>query len=158
VLDLQFCSGITGSGILSILPHCGVLEELRVSGIVSINDEFVKDMCMSCKTIQRVVMQKCVFISDAALCHMADFMWLEYLDVSGCHRITDDGIEVLTVACNGLFRLFASGVRKLTARAINSIARNCRAIQYLDVRQCPLVTDQSIKDLLLRWPFLNLNR
>ena len=158
VLDLQFCSGITGSGILSILPHCGVLEELRVSGIVSINDEFVKDMCMSCKTIQRVVMQKCVFLSDAALCHMADFMWLEYLDVSGCHRITDDGIEVLTVACNGLFRLIASGLRKLTARAINSIARNCRAIQYLDVRQCPLITDQSIKDLLLRWPFLNLSR
>lgn len=158
VLDLSHCSGVNAEGILKVLPLCGVLEELRVSGIVSINDAFVKDMCLKCKTIQRVVMQKCVFLSDAALCYMADYMWLEQIDISGCHRITDDGIEVLTVACNGLFRIFAQRVNKITNRAINAITRNCRAIQYLDVRDCPMVTDQSIDELLSRWPYLNLQR
>lgn len=158
VLDVSFCSGITADGILAILPQCGVLEELRVSGIVSINDAFVAEMCHKCTTIQRVVMQKCVFVTDVAMCTLADWMWLEHLDISGCHRITDDGIEVLTVACTGIVRLLMQRVHRLTGRAISSITRNCRTIQYLDVRDCPLVTDKSISGLLKIWPWINLSR
>ena len=52
-------------------------------------------MALAARTLQRVRFSKCVFLSDAGLCAMAEFLWLEQLDVSGCHRITDDGLEVL---------------------------------------------------------------
>ena len=53
-------------------------------------------MALAARTLQRVRFTKCVFLSDAGLCAMAEFLWLEQLDVSGCHRLTDDGLEVLS--------------------------------------------------------------
>ena len=82
ILDVSYCSGITASGILDLLPLCGVLEELRVSGLVSVNDAFALSLCRVCKTVQRLIAQKCVFLTDAALCCLAEHMWVEELDVS----------------------------------------------------------------------------
>ena len=53
-------------------------------------------MALAARTLQRVRFAKCVVLSDAGLCAMAEFLWLEQLDVSGCHRLTDDGLEVLS--------------------------------------------------------------
>lgn len=82
ILDVSYCSGITASGILDLLPLCGVLEELRVSGLVSVNDAFALSLCRVCKTVQRLIAQKCVFLTDAALCCLAEYLWIEELDVS----------------------------------------------------------------------------
>ena len=135
---------------------CGILEELRLSGMVSVDDNFLHEMCIKCGTIQRLSMQKCVFVSDAALCSMADYLWLEYLDITGCRRVTDDGLEVLTVSCNGIIRLFLTGVHKLSSRTVNSVARNCTVIQELELEKCPLVTEKSLDDLQTQWPHLRL--
>ena len=156
VLDLAFCSAITAQGILRVLPFCGVLEELRLSGCTSVDDAFIKQMCLKCPTITRLVLDKCVFLTDVTMCYLADYLWLETLDIAGCHRITDDGIEVLSVACNGILKILARRVNKLTGKAINSISRNCRGIQVLDIRECPLVSAKSIADLLINWPYITL--
>ena len=37
-----------------------------------------------------------------SLCHLAEHLWLEYVDLTGCYRLTDDGLDVLTMACTGL--------------------------------------------------------
>ena len=153
-LDISYCASITADGILDILPQCGVLEDLRCSGIVSINDSFVQQMCLKCVTIQKLTMQKCVFISNAALCSIADYLWLESLDITGCRRITDDGLEVLTVSCNGIFKLVLKAVHKITSRTINSISRNCQQIQDVDVTDCPLIGEKSIQDLHAIWPHI----
>jgi hypothetical protein len=101
-------------------------------------------------------MEKCVFISDAALCSIADYLWLEYLDITGCRRVTDDGIEVVTVVCNGIFSLLLSGVHRLTSRSINSISRNCTVIQELEVQRCPLLQEKALDDLRTAWPHLRV--
>ena len=156
VLDVSYCTGISAKGVLDILPMCGILEELRISGMVSADDGFIQEMCVKCGTIQRLHLQKCVFISDAALCSMSDYLWLEYLDITGCRRVTDDGLEVLTVSCNGIIRLFLSGVHKITSRTVNSIARNCTVIQELEIEKCPLVTEKSVDDIQSQWAHLKL--
>lgn len=156
ILDVSHCLGIDSKGVLDILPNCGILEELRVSGMVSADDNFVHEMCCKCGTIQRLTMQKCVFISDAALCSIADFLWLEFMDISGCRRVTDDGLEVVTVACNGLFSLLLNGVHKITSRTINAIARNSTVILELEVQQCPLLQEKALDDLQLQWPHLRI--
>jgi hypothetical protein len=124
--------------------------------MVSADDNFVHEMCCKCGTIQRLTMQKCVFISDAALCSIADFLWLEFMDISGCRRVTDDGLEVVTVACNGLFSLLLNGVHKITSRTINAIARNSTVILELEVQQCPLLQEKALDDLQLQWPHLRI--
>lgn len=152
LLDVSFCSKLTAPGILRLLPICGLLEELNMSGITSVDDNFIRQMCIVCPTIQKLEVQKCVQITDAALCSISDYLWLEALDVTGCHKITDDGIEVLTIACNGIRTLTLKRLSKLTSRSVNAMARNCKVLRHVDVQNCHHITQLSIDDLKTRHP------
>ena len=146
-LDLSYCASITSAGVLKLLPFCGCLEQIDLSGLVYVNDEFMLKLCLVCPTIQRLILKKCVSITDTALCALSDYLWIEYLDITGCTRITDDGIEVLTAVCNGILTLIATGLYKLSDRTLYSIGRNCKLITSLDVSGCPELTNEAITDL-----------
>ena len=152
LLDLSFCCSIT-AGCLSqeLLPLCADLQEAHFSGIVSIDDQFVRLLCESCRSVQSLSLQKCIQVTDAALCWMADFLWLESLDLSGCYRVTDDGMDVLTLACTGLQHIHLRRCAKITGRGVTAIGRNLQGLGLLtlDVRDCPRVTPEAIMNLQL---------
>ena len=146
-LDLSYCTLVTANGILGLLPFCACLEHLNVSGNTSVDDDFIHQLCLVCPTIQQLVLQKCVRVTNVGLCSLADFLWVEVLDITGCSRITDDGIEILTSACTGLLKLSMKKLNKITARTINAVSRACACIELLDVRECINISQQSIDDL-----------
>jgi hypothetical protein len=140
-LNLSYSTGITGPGVLALLPSCACLEELDLSGLANfVNDAFVQTMGRSCPTLQKLTLQKCLLLSDAALCSLAENLWLEHLDVTGCHKLTDAGIEVLSEACNGLRSLALRRLKRVSDAAVFCVLRNCKGLQRLDVRDCPLVS------------------
>jgi hypothetical protein len=140
-LNLSYCTGITGPGIQALLPSCVHLEELNLSGLASIvNDAFVLTFSKSCPTLQKLILQKCLLLSDASLCAMADNLWLEVLDVTGCTKFSDAGVEVLTEACNGLRSVTLRRARRLTNKSLFAIMRNCKGIQRIDMQECPQIT------------------
>ena len=97
LLNISYCTGLTSKGILMFLPHCCCLEELNLSGLAStVTDSFIQQLSFCCRTLQKLILQKCFLITDASLCSMADNLWLELLDISGCHKCTDAGVEVLS--------------------------------------------------------------
>lgn len=147
-LDLSYCAGITATeGILQLLPSCACLEYLNVSGITSVDDAFIHQLCLVCKTIQGLVLQKCVQITNLSLCSISDFLWIETLDITNCSKITDEGIEVLSTSCTGLLNFHLRRLNKVTARGLNAISRNCNILEVIDVRDCLNVTEQAVKDL-----------
>ncbi len=146
-LDISYCASITSSGVLKLLPNCGCLEQIDLSGLVEVDDEFILKLCLVCPTVQRLILKKCVSLTDTALCSLSDYLWIEYLDVTGCTRITDDGIEVLTAVCNGILTLIATGLYKLSDRSLYSVGRNCKLITLLDITGCPEITSEAINDL-----------
>ena len=140
-LDLSFCTGITGPGILTLLSSCACLEDLNLSGLAStVNDAFVQSFSKACPTLQRLTLQKCLLLSDATLCSLADNLWLEHLDVNGCSKFTDAGVEVLSEACNGLRSVAMKKAKRLTNKSLFAVARNCKGIQKIDMTECPLIT------------------
>jgi len=68
------------------------------------------------------------------------------LHYTGCSKVTDSGLEVLTEACNGLRSLTLRRCKKLTNRAVFAIMRNCKGIQRVDVTECPLVTANCVAE------------
>jgi hypothetical protein len=147
-LDLSYCARIDAhSGLLPLLPLCACLESLNLSGITSVDDAFIHQLCLVCKTVQHFVLQKCVQLTNLSLCSMSDFLWIESLDISSCVKINDDGIEVLASACSGLLSLCVRKLNKLTARGLNAISRNCVCLESLDVRDCLNVTEQAVHDV-----------
>ena len=123
-LNLASCLKFSSAGLIFLFQKCGVLEDLDLSGVTCVSDALIHDLCELCPTIQKLRLRRCIYISDLALCSIASSLWLEYLDISHCSKITNTGIEVLSMACNGLLTLIASRVRKLTNKSINLLLRN----------------------------------
>lgn len=147
IIDISFCCGITANGIVSMLK-CGTgIEELNISGIVSVTDDTINEICKLCPTIIRLFVSRCSFITDTALCHMVDYLWLDELDISYCNKITDESIEVLTAACNGIMKLHMRKLTRITNNAVTAIARNLYLLRELDIRECHKVTDIALSDL-----------
>lgn len=148
-LDLSFCSGLTATGMLTAIPKCGCLEEVNLNGMYTVDDAVVHSICKLCPTLLKLHLQRCSFITDAALCSLADYLWLEMLDISYCTKLTDDGIEILSVACTGITKLYMRRVTKLTSRTVHALSRNSSMLADLDVRECPLILEdpQCLKDI-----------
>lgn len=136
VLNLASCVKFTPAGLNSLFLKCGVLEDLDLSGITCVNDELIQSLCEACPTIQKLSLRRCMFVSDLALCSISSSLWLEHLDISHCSKITNTGIEVLSVACNGLISLTAKRLRKLTNKSINILFQNCNLLKELDITDC----------------------
>jgi hypothetical protein len=148
-LDLSYIAGQKAGPhrILGVLPSCGCQVLINHSGITSVDDGFIHQLCLVCKTVQGMCLQKCVQLTNLALCSMADFLWVEKLDISSCSKITDDGLEVLASACSGLLTLSLRKLNKVTARGLNAVSRSCHVIESVDVRDCVNITEQAILDL-----------
>lgn len=148
ILSIAFCSGFSSLGMLTMLGSCGILEELNLSGLTTVvTDAFIHQLCATCSTLQRLVLQKCTFLTDAALCSISDFLWIEEIDVSGCVKLTDKGLEVLTEACSGIRSIAARGNRKLSDKAVYAIMRNCTNLRALDLRDCPMITENALRTI-----------
>ncbi len=135
-VNLAACNNFTFEHLTNLFEKCGVLENLNLSALTAVNDRLIENLCRLCPTVQILVLQRCTFITDSSLCHMARHLWLEHLDISYCSKITDTGIEILTVACNGLLSLTAKRVRRITNRSINFLLKHCKLIRSIDVSEC----------------------
>lgn len=96
-LDLSYCPLLTLGPLLDLLTACACLEDLSLDGIMEVNDDFVHQMCLACRTITKLSLQRCQQITDAALCSIADYMWMERVDITQCSRVTDAGIEAFSM-------------------------------------------------------------
>ena len=144
VLDLSYCSGVSTKSILDLLSYCGRLEDLCIEGIIGVNDDFIHQMCIACRTITKLSLQRCQAITDAALCSIVDFLWIEKLNISYCTKITDPGIEVFSAVCCAVRELILRRVYKLTAQTLFGLVRNCKDLQVLDIRDCNNIDDEAV--------------
>lgn len=151
-LDLSYCTLLTARGLQSLLCKCQSLHELNLSGLVNtVDDQCVRMIGHSCSTIQTLRLRQCLQLTDLAVCHIAEALWIEDLDLSGCHRISDRGVEVLAEAFSGLQCLQINKLKNVTTQAIRFLQQSCRALRRLDCEECPLVSFQDID--LSQWNF-----
>lgn len=156
-LSLAYSTALTSAGILEFLPHCACLETLDLSGLASIvTDSFVLKMSKACPTLQNLTVQKCLLLTDTTLCSLADNLWLERLDMTGCSKLTDAGVEVLSEACNGLRSVVFRRAKRLTNKSVFALMRNCLGIQKFDVQECPLITKECLDEALVIKPAVSL--
>ncbi len=109
-------------------------------------------------THPQVSFQKCIQLTDLSLCSIADSLWLEYIDLTGCYRVTDEGIDVLTMACTGLQEIHLRRCAKVGPKGIICVGRNVRnyELRVLDVRDCPRVTAEAVEDLVANQPMVTI--
>jgi hypothetical protein len=155
-LNLASCLNFSAPALNLLFTKCGVLEDLDLSGVTCINDAVIHDLCELCPTIQRLHLRRCIYVSDMALCSIASSLWLEHLDISYCSKVTNTGIEVLSVACNGLISIVAKRVRKLTNKSINLLFQNCNLLKEIDISECDSIDVPTLEEYAKDYGKINI--
>jgi F-box and leucine-rich repeat protein 2/20 len=131
VINLSFVPSLSDESLSVIAEACPLLETVNLAGCVLLSDAGVLSLASKCGHVKKLGLSHMKRVTDASICSCADYLWLEDLDISGCSKITDDGIEVLCLEFAGLVRLDISSCSKLTNASLDSIMRHADYLRYV---------------------------
>ncbi len=125
-IDISFVTNISANALLETLQECKNLESFSGAGLVRVVDDvFLKRLGQVCPSIQKLIINLCIGVTDIGLCSVAENLWIEHIEMSGCYKISDVGIEVLACCCTGLRVIDISKTKRITANALEYLKRNC---------------------------------
>ncbi|KAG6422495.1 hypothetical protein SASPL_119067 [Salvia splendens] len=155
-LKLLDCYKIGDESIISLAKTCKNLETLIIGGCREISDESIKQFASAChNSLKNLRMDWCLNVSDASLeCIFSLCRKLEILDVGCCEEITDAAFQGLgsDESRLSLKILRVSNCPKITVDGIRNLLKSCEALEYIDVRSCPHVTEVRCHEAELQFP------
>ncbi|KAH9292508.1 hypothetical protein KI387_042305, partial [Taxus chinensis] len=69
---------------------------------------------------------------------------LNHLNLNGCQKVTDNGVEAVTLVCPKLKSLSIYWNVRVTDQGIKYLVRNCHEILSFNLSGCKNITDQSL--------------
>ncbi|CBJ26303.1 Hypothetical leucine rich repeat protein [Ectocarpus siliculosus] len=133
-LNLGYCLNITDKGVARLVASATKLLHINLAGCVQLTDEGVLTLVSTCTRLQEVVFAQCKHLTDKTLCYLADFLWVEELDISHCSKVTDDGMEVIAIEFAGLRSLNLKRCSRLTERTLDVLSMYCSHLKHVDLR------------------------
>jgi hypothetical protein len=146
-LRLAYCMNLTDRCLDHLSKRCMKLDSVDLTGCVHFTDDGIRKLASHCKGIQSMTLARCKRLTDKALCNLADYLWVEELDISGNTKITDDGIDVISMEFSGLIKLNISGCEKITDRGIVSLGLHCRNLLDLQAVNMKQVSEESFVNI-----------
>lgn len=136
-LNLGYCLNITDTGVAHLAASLTRLRYVNFAGCVQLTDEGVLTLASTCTRLQEIVLAQCKQLTDKSLCYLADFLWVEDLDISHCSKISDDGVEIVALEFVGLQRLILSWCSRLTERVLDVLSTYCPHLKTLELYRVP---------------------
>ena len=155
-LKLSYCMLITDEGLLNLGERCTKIERIDLEGLVHLTDEGIRSLVTKCTSIQNISLGRCKRLTDKSLCNLADFLWIEELDISNSTKMTDEGVDVVCMEFTGLLKLNLSHCDKVTDRSIVSLGRHCKHLRELQTVNCSGITKDSLGELKGTLPKCNI--
>ncbi|EOY09588.1 RNI-like superfamily protein isoform 4, partial [Theobroma cacao] len=78
---------------------------------------------------------------------------LESLNLNGCQKISDKGIEAITSCCHKL-KVFSIYWNNLSERSLQLVADHYQELESLNLTRCVKMTDSGLQQILIRCSFL----
>uniref|UniRef100_A0A0N4ZCZ7 F-box domain-containing protein n=1 Tax=Parastrongyloides trichosuri TaxID=131310 RepID=A0A0N4ZCZ7_PARTI len=170
VLDFENCLDITDNGVIAIVNNCTMLEEINFNWNKNIQDKGITYLLSRCKNLKKLFLKGCNGLTENCfgmlpkdvfpLIHLnlmltmatertlndisTRFINLEYLNISNCSTINDNGIMILSQSLRSLKTLEMAGGELLSDLSIQFVARFCKQIKKLDIEDCSSLTDNSL--------------
>ncbi|ORZ33673.1 hypothetical protein BCR44DRAFT_118270 [Catenaria anguillulae PL171] len=97
-LDLRNCANVTDVAIIHLITAVSAkLRHLNVTNCRHIKDVTVRTIARVCDHLEELVLRGCGKVGDASIREVATYLGpqLKLLDVSGCMRINDPGLDYL---------------------------------------------------------------
>ncbi|KAL7644487.1 UNVERIFIED_CONTAM: hypothetical protein RMT77_005319 [Armadillidium vulgare] len=136
-LEIKGCSGVTNGGIFELVTQCSSLEHLDVTGCHNIT-------CINV-TPQGVVEPDPV---------QSRQLYLQYLDMTDCYGLQDQGLKVIVKNCPQLLHLYLRRCINITDVGVKHVASYCLMLREVSVSDCIQITDFGMYELAKLGPNL----
>ncbi|KAK3222515.1 hypothetical protein Dsin_009540 [Dipteronia sinensis] len=152
-LKLLDCYKVGDESILSLAKFCKNLETLIIGGCRDITDDSMKFLAAARQiSLRNLRMDWCLNITDSSLtCILTQCRNLEALDIGCCEEVSDAAFQGLGEIELSL-KVLKVNCPRVTVAGIGIVLEKCTALEYLDVRSCPLVTKAGCKEAGLQFP------
>lgn len=147
-LYLRRCLKISDIGVQYVATYCPKLQELSVSDCPKISDLGLRDISRLGNNLKYLSIAKCRKVSDAGIkCLTSNCTKIRYLNIRGCEKISEEGLIFLSSMCSKLKSIDVGSCHSaVTDNSLVALARNCRHLKRLSIRECRKVTDGGLKD------------
>jgi len=129
-INLNGCSSQTSKGF-SAIGLCTNLQILDLS-FTAIDDSSLVTIASGAKMLRHLSLVWCTNISN--LKTLSNFRALEYLDVTHCNFVTDEGLGFLATSCSKLSHLTLVSTR-ITDDGLSNLA-SCSMLRSLEIYHC----------------------
>ena len=139
-LSLARCGAVDDSALVAMQPLVH-LTALNLEGCLLVGEEAVRVVAAACDKLQRLNLRHCVRVSDHALQLLATLPphTLLWLDLSGCHAVTAQGVSYLASHVH-LRHLALANAQSVRNNALVYVAK-LRELRHLDLRGLALSDD-----------------
>ena len=166
-LDVGSCRKLTNVSFQIVGSHGNTLKRLSAAGCNQLNDFDVEDISR-CVSLLSLSLRACSKITDGSVESLvslsrrkkkARMRGLQHLDVGGCVRLSDGGVNALVAAyASSLTHLDLRGLPRLTHRSIDAVQAHCRhTLTHLNIAECNGIDSQRIATLRQTWPELHIS-
>ncbi|MFA5074687.1 MAG: F-box protein [Candidatus Babeliales bacterium] len=179
ILDLKNCRKVTDNGLYHISQGCNLLQKINLYGCKKISDQSLFFLSQGCRNLQDIefcfsenltavglhcLIQNCrdlnkikLWNCDSVFDSDLDFLGqmcpsLQEIDLFKSETITDNGLINLFRLCQDLRRVKLFGFKKITDQTIIFLIENCSKLEYLDIRECDLITEESLRIIKMKLP------
>ncbi|CAM9977150.1 unnamed protein product [Scytosiphon promiscuus] len=156
-LNLGYCLNITDQGVASFVASLRGLQIINLAGCVQLTDDGILTLVSTCTRLQELVLAQCKLLTDKSLCYLADFLWVERLDISFCSKVSDDGIEVVALEFAGLRRICLKRCIRLTGRTLDVLSMYCLRLEQVDIQNVPNFGSDAVLRLQQTCPQLSIS-
>ncbi|XP_042205552.1 dynein regulatory complex subunit 6-like isoform X3 [Homarus americanus] len=111
-LNLSHCYSIGEAGLEAMARHCPSLEVLMLAECGQTTDQVILVIAHYLRRIKTLDLQMCVQLTDDALDSLSNCHTLQYLDVSGCDRMSLEQVRFVQGKIPRLLNFHHRGVRE----------------------------------------------
>jgi hypothetical protein len=170
-IDLAGCIHVSDLALASLAARCSI-EAIKVDGC-NITDAGLRHLASFCseppnrgQSALPVVAPASVDLTDSPVDEKGGVALaggtgtLAWLSMTGCTKISDEGLAVLAASNQPLRRLVLKGVRTISTSALSALARSPSIAQLLelDVSLCCNVGTEGIREVVSAAPSLSILR
>lgn len=166
--NVSGCRDLDARGIRFIVEGCSRLRDLRAGSVRGFNDLDTAKVIFETNNLERLVLNGCTDMTDAALRMMVwgpdpefDILTnkplvaprkLRHLDLTKCSRLSDAGVKALGSMVPDLEGLQLSGVTRLTDAALEPIIASTPRLTHLELEDLNELTNSLLSQHLARAP------
>ena len=180
-LNISGCNRVTDAGLLAVVASCPNLRDLDLTRLRQVSDDGLSGTVLALPQLERLnlyacpqlsnrsyaffsALQKLKFLdlcgaenlSDRSLYAIAECKLLEYLNITWCIAVTDEGVVNLARGCKLLTLLSVHGNLNITRLSLAALAESCCRLQTLDLQGCAAIPAEERSDVKLMRMFPDL--